>query len=101
VTLEQVMREMPRRLGRRTLSFDEVVASRRPAVFQEFGDWLLYLGGAVFILKDADPRAQPDAAPPVLEPQALVGAVGIESGWRHAAGCDCHVCAADADALAA
>ena len=101
MTLEQVAREMPSRLGRRRLSFEEVVASGRTAVFQEFGDLLLYLEGTVFILKDADPPSDVQATTPVLEPRALVHAVGFESGWRHAAGCDCPVCAADVHLRAA
>lgn len=94
--LDQVVRSMPAHPGRKVLSFDEVVASRRTAVFQEFGDLLLYLGGTVFILRDADSRARPDVTPPVLDPSSLVHAVGIETGWRHAEGCDCDFCFADA-----
>jgi hypothetical protein len=30
----------------------------------------------------------------MLDPKALPGAVGIESGWRHSAGCDCEFCTA-------
>ena len=95
MTLEQVVRRMPSRLGPKRLSFEEVVASGRTAVFQEFDDLLLYLDGTVFILKDADPRGAAHTTPPVLETRALVHAVGIESGWRHAGGCDCPVCAAE------
>ena len=95
MTLEEVVREMPPRLGRKRLSFEEVVSSGRTAVFQEFGDLLLYLEGTVFVLKDADPRGAAHTTPPVLERRALAHAVGIESGWRHAAGCNCPVCAAE------
>lgn len=92
VKLDQVVQSIPAQPGRKVLSFDEVVASRRTAVFQEFGDLLLYLGGTVFILRDADSRAHPDVTPPVLDPSLLAYAVGIETGWRHAEDCDCDFC---------
>lgn len=91
--LHQLMRSMPTRLGRRMLTFDEVLASGRPAVFDEFGDLLAYLDGTVFILQGVDVQETSEAGPPVLDPRSVVRAVGIETGWRHADDCDCHVCA--------
>jgi len=101
MTLDQVVRSIPAQLGRNMLTFDEVVASRRAAVFREFGDLLLYLGDKVFILQDSDPHTHPDAAPPVIDPHSLVHAVGIETGWRHAEGCDCDFCSAHVQVHAA
>jgi hypothetical protein len=101
MTIDQVARHLPERLGKKMLTFDEVVASRRPAVFQDFGDLLLYLHDTVYVLQDTDPDAQPHATPPALDPHAVGKAIGMETGWRHAAGCDCPVCADDAVARVA
>jgi hypothetical protein len=101
MTLDEIACSVPARPGHRTLAFDEVVASGRPAVFQEFGDSLLYFGGEVFILCDLDLHARPGTTPPVLERRALVHAVGFETGWHHCEGCDCDYCCGDAQALAA
>ena len=89
MTREQVLSSIRDRRGRKILTFEEVVASQRAAVFEDFGDSLLYLGGEVFIMRDAGPKTPP----PVLDLSRLTHAVGIETGWRHAAGCDCDFCA--------
>ena len=101
MTLDEIARSVRVRPGHRTLAFVEVVASGRPAVFQEFGDSLLYLGGEVFILRDLDLFARSDTTPPVLERWALVHAVGFETGWHHGEGCDCDYCSGDAQTLVA
>jgi hypothetical protein len=92
--LRQVVRNVPARPGRRRLTFDEVLECRRPAVFQDFGDWLLYLDGQVYILRDVDPRDDPEATPPVLDSRYLAHPAGIETGWRHSHDCDCELCSA-------
>jgi hypothetical protein len=92
VRLEQIMRSVPARLGARMLTFEEVTASRRTALFQEFGDLLLYLDDTVFILQDEDSGADPGKTPAVLDLHSLAHAVGVEIGWRHAEGCDCDLC---------
>jgi hypothetical protein len=97
MTWEWITRSMPAKLGRRSLSFDEVVAARRPAVYQEFGDSLFFLGGEVFVLLGADR----EAAPQVLAAAVRDRAVGIETGWRHAEGCECYVCRGNAEARVA
>jgi hypothetical protein len=98
--LDDIARTIPARPGRVVLTFEEVIASRRPAVFAEFGDFLLYLDGRVFILEDADLLAGAGAALPVLDQSLLVHAVGIECGWRHDEGCACRFCSANAEARA-
>ncbi len=96
MTLGQVMRSIPARPGRKRLTFEEVLAARRPAVFEDFGDSLLFLDGEVFILRDIEHKGDIGATPPVLDPRLLVHAVGIETGWRHAEGCDCQLCSTHA-----
>lgn len=94
--MRQVLRRIPARPGHRRLTFEEVLACRRPAVFRDFGDSLFFLDGQVFILCDLDPRVDPEVIPPVLDLRSLVHAVGIETGWRHAEECDCRCCATHA-----
>lgn len=92
MTLGQIAKSVLARQGRKRLTFVEVVASRRPAVFEDFGDSLLYLDGEVFILKDVDLLADAPVEPPVLDPRATIHAVGIETGWHHVVDCDCDIC---------
>ena len=94
MTVGQVQKRIPARPGSKRLGFDEVLASRRPAVYEDFGDSLLYLDGEVFILGDIDPGSDAAAMAPVLDARVLVHAVGVETGWRHEADCDCSCCAA-------
>jgi hypothetical protein len=92
----QVVSSIPARPGRRRLTLEEVLASRRPAVFRDFGDWLFYLGGEVYVLADVDPSEGSEAIPPVLDSRSLIHTPGIETGWRHSDDCDCEVCSRDA-----
>jgi hypothetical protein len=97
--LEQLAEGIPSQLGRRVLDFDEVMTSGRPAVFLEYGDFLFYLGGMVFILKDVHQRAAADAEPPFLDASSLV--VGVETGWRHEESCGCEFCSGETGVRAA
>jgi hypothetical protein len=71
--------------GQRRLSAEEVLASGRPALFDDFGECLLFVDGQLLNLRAAGPS--PDGA--LLPERVLPAAVGIEVGWRHARGCDC------------
>ena len=92
--LSQVVPNIPVRLGRKRLTFDEVVENRRVALFHEFGDSLLYIDGEVFVLQGADLFGHPDATLLVLDARSVVSAVGFETGWHHARDCDCRACSA-------
>jgi hypothetical protein len=75
------------------LALREVRESGLPAVFLDFGEALLYLDGQLFSLRDVGERAgAAGPLPPPLPPQVLDCGVGIEYGWRHLAGCACHLC---------
>jgi len=63
-----------------------VVAAGLPAVFQDFGEHLLYRDGTIF---DA---AHGAAETPILRVDQLDETVGLEFGWRHAGGCACSYC---------
>jgi hypothetical protein len=85
--------------GRRRLTFDEVLAAGRPAVYRKFGDHLLYVGGRVFDVREPDAPVEVGLAPATPEPAAAqMTTVGIEYGWRHEADCACSFCESDAAA---
>ena len=80
--------------GRRRLTFEEVLAAGRPAVYRKFGDHLLYVGGRLFDVREPERRHRSRSAIAVAAPDEHEHArlsVGIEYGWRHAAGCSCLV----------
>ena len=74
----------------RRLSLADVVSVGLPAVYQQFGDQLIYADGSIF-----------DAGDPSLIAEIVHSAgasgqvVGLEFGWQHAAGCSCPLCSND------
>lgn len=70
------------------LSLEDVVAAGLPAVYQDFGEHLLYRDGTIFDSAGTGPAGEH----PVLELESLNDAVGLEFGWRHASGCGCGYC---------
>jgi len=64
-----------------------VVAAGLPAVFQDFGEHLIYRDGTIF-------DAAHGGSEPILVVDGLDEAVGLEFGWRHASGCGCCYCQA-------
>lgn len=86
--------------GRKRLTFEEVLAAGQPAVFREFGDHLLYVGGRFFDVHEPGSPVEVGLDLPVEEPQPQIArhAVGIEYGWRHSAGCPCSFCSASREA---
>ena len=77
--------------ARRRLSLVDVVNVGLPAVYQEFGERLVYVDGAIFDASESGAIAE--------EPIIVMGetheTVGLEFGWRHASDCSCLFCAAD------
>jgi hypothetical protein len=90
--LDEAMRLVPARPGRAALTFDEVVASGRPAVFEDFGDVLLFVDGRLFVLRDARQETRKEELPLELDTRRIPHGVGFETGWRHADGCACAAC---------
>lgn len=76
------------------LLLDEVRESGLPACFFEYGEHLLYLDDEIYDLRDADRPAAGGARLRPLPRTVLESGVGIEHGWRHAAGCACPWCRA-------
>jgi hypothetical protein len=82
--------------GRRSFTFEEILAAGRPAMYRKFGDHLLFLGGRVFDVREPGApievgvAARPEERAPVAVDRALT--VGIEYGWRHASDCPCSYC---------
>jgi hypothetical protein len=89
-----VVQRTMRELGRTRLTFEQVRQSRKPAIFQKYGERVLFLDDTVFLFDD-DGDSGRGAAPTVIDASALEE-VGIEYGWRHAADCHCHFCDAPA-----
>jgi hypothetical protein len=81
--------------GRR-LTFDEVIAAGRPAVYRKFGDHLLYVQGRLFDVSEPAAPVEVGLAPPSSThrrpPTGREVSVGIEYGWRHSAECGCDYC---------
>ncbi len=77
--------------ARRRLSIQEVLEAGLPAVYQQYGDRLIYLDGR--ILDVSDPAAPAEVV--VISPDSPDAArqVGLEFGWRHVSGCLCANCA--------
>ena len=86
--------------GRRRLTFDEVLAAGKPAVFRKFGDHLLYAGGHLFDVREPGAPVEVGLTPSAPESIAAERAmtVGIEYGWRHEADCPCSFCEASDEA---
>ena len=78
--------------SRTLLSLKEVRASGLPAFFFDHGEHLLYMEDELFDLRDRDAAWQAGSRPLPLPRQILESGVGIELGWRHAAGCGCRYC---------
>jgi hypothetical protein len=100
--------EVPRTLatmataGRRRLTFEEMLAAGRPAVYRQFGDHLLYVGGRLFdVRRPEEPtpiEVSVSSSQAADEHEHAHLAVGIEYGWRHAADCSCSYCSASREA---
>jgi hypothetical protein len=80
----------PGRAGRR-LCLEEVLEAGLPAVYQRYGERLLYLEGRIF--DASDPGALAEVA--VIAAGAVSEAVGLEFGWQHAADCSCAFCSVE------
>lgn len=79
--------------GRRLLSFKQVIASGRPAVYSQFGDALLFMDGVFFDVLDPGSPTELWRKMPPNDPGVANRAIGIEYGWRHMSGCPCDFCA--------
>jgi hypothetical protein len=74
--------------ARRRLSLDEVLAAGLPAIYQRYGDRLLYFDGRIF--DASDPKALAEISP--IAPGVIVQTVSLEFGWRHVGDCACDFC---------
>jgi hypothetical protein len=78
--------------SRALLSLDEIRASGLPAYFYDYSEELLYVEGELFDLRDVEAAGRAGVDPLPLPREILENGVGLEYGWRHAAGCACHHC---------
>ena len=77
--------------GRRRLSLADVLDVGLPAVYQQYGEQLVFIDGRIF---DASDPSAPAEIHSNASDEADV-AVGVEFGWRHVGDCSCRLCAAD------
>jgi hypothetical protein len=84
--IESVLAEASR--AKRRLSFEEVLEAGLPAVYQQYGDRLLYMDGRIFDASDPSSLAEI----PLIVAGAAEQAVSVEFGWRHAGDCPCLFC---------
>jgi hypothetical protein len=75
--------------AQRRLSLEDVFKAGLPAVFQEFGERLLFMDGRIYDASDSSSLAE-ILLGVVCEPDQTVG---LEFGWRHAGDCSCLFCA--------
>ncbi len=87
--VEKVLAEASR--ARRRLSLADVVNAGLPAVYQQYGERLVYMDGRIF---DASDPSSPAEIANIVAGEADQ-AVGLEFGWRHAGDCSCPFCAID------
>ena len=87
-----VVKRTLRELGRTRLTFEQVRQTRVPAVFQKYGERVLFLDDRVFLFDEDDGDLGHSAGPTVIDASAIEE-VGIEYGWRHAYDCHCRFCA--------
>jgi hypothetical protein len=77
--------------ARRRLSLAEVMNAGLPAVYQQYGEQLVYLDGRIL---DASDPSSPSETSLIVEGEADQ-AVGVEFGWRHTGDCHCRFCCVD------
>jgi hypothetical protein len=70
------------------LSFAEVLEAGLPAVYQQYGEQLLFMDGKIYDASDSSSLAEI----PLIVASAADQAVGLEFGWRHQGDCSCLFC---------
>ena len=86
-----LVRLAPTRGGGR-LSSADVLASGEPALFNDFGERLLYADGRLIDLVAARRSSDGELLAPLLPASIIKTGVGLEFGWHHAAACRCAAC---------
>ena len=74
--------------AKRRLSLEEVLEAGLPAVYQQFGEQLLYMNDRIF--DASDPGSLAEIL--LIVAGEAERAVGVEFGWRHAGDCSCSFC---------
>ena len=80
------------------LSSVEVLELGEPALFDDFGERLLYADGRLIDLLAARRSPAGELLAPLLPASIIESGVGLEFGWRHAAACGCVACSGEAAA---
>jgi hypothetical protein len=92
VPVHDLLARMAPSQSRRRLSSAEVLALGEPALFDDFGERLLYAHGRLIDLLAARRTSDGELLAPLLPASIIESGVGIEFGWRHSAACSCASC---------
>ena len=92
VPVDDLLARLAPARGKRCLSALDVVALGEPALFDDFGERLLYAGGQLIDLQAVRRSSDGAHLAPLLPASIIETGVGIEFGWRHAAACHCVAC---------
>ncbi len=91
-TIEETLAAM-HRVGRRGLTFEEVIEAGQPALYRQFGEALLFVDDTLFDVRTPSSPTKLRLAVPLQDPHIASHTVGIEYGWQHPADCSCRFCA--------
>ena len=87
VPVDDLLARLAPAQSRRRLSSVDVLASGEPALFDDFGERLLYADGRLIDLVAARRSSEGALLAPLLPASIIETGVGLEFGWRHAAAC--------------
>ena len=92
VPVDDLLARLAPTQSKRRLSSADVLALGEPAIFDDFGERLLYADGRLIDLLAVRRSFDGALIAPLLPASIIETGVGIEFGWRHAATCGCASC---------
>ena len=92
VPVDDLLARLARAQNKRRLSSVDVLALGAPALFEDFGERLLYADGRLIDLVAARQSRDGTLVAPLLPVSLIESGVGLEFGWHHAAVCACAAC---------
>ena len=92
VPVDDLLARLALTQSKRRLSSVDVLALGEPALFNDFGERLLYADGRLIDLLAARRSSDGELLAPLLPASIIKSGVGVEFGWRHSAACACAAC---------
>jgi hypothetical protein len=74
------------------MAYEEVTAIGAPAVYEAFGDHLVFIDGVIYALPEGFESYGEVDAPSIVGARRITNVVGVEYGWRHLRDCACERC---------